>query len=81
MSFILKQNYGAYFDNIQVGVSGVQLVSQKDGTEVAKDISTSVWSYKVGMHGENMKLYSPGIIEGWFANGLPTDKIFMWYKV
>ncbi|KAG4952274.1 hypothetical protein JHK85_046141 [Glycine max] len=61
-------------------ISGVQLVSQKDGTEVAKDISTSVWSYKVGMHGENMKLYSPGIIEGWFANGLPTDKIFMWYK-
>ncbi|KAG4941466.1 hypothetical protein JHK87_045337 [Glycine soja] len=34
----------------------------------------------VGMHGENMKLYSPGITEGWFANGLPTDKIFMWYK-
>jgi len=41
----------------------------------------TVWSYKVGMHGENMKLYSPGITEGWFANGLPTDKIFMWYKV
>ncbi|KAG5108692.1 hypothetical protein JHK84_045599 [Glycine max] len=40
----------------------------------------TVWSYKVGMHGENMKLYSPGITEGWFANGLPTDKIFMWYK-
>ncbi|KAG5062389.1 hypothetical protein AAZX31_02G067000 [Glycine max] len=74
-------NYGAYFDNIHVGVTGVQLVSQNDGSEVTKDISTNVWHYKVGMHGENVKLYSPSrSTEEWFTNGLQAHKIFMWYK-
>ncbi|RDX63814.1 Beta-galactosidase 15, partial [Mucuna pruriens] len=75
-------NYGAHFANVHVGVCGpVQLVSQRDGTEMTKDISKYVWNYKVGIHGENVKLYSPGSTRGWFTNGLPTDRIFMWYKL
>ncbi|TKY46213.1 Beta-galactosidase protein [Spatholobus suberectus] len=74
-------NYGAYFDNVKVGICGpVQLVGQKDGTEMIKDISKNMWKYKVGIHGENVKLYSPGSNRGWFTNGLPTDKTLLWYK-
>ncbi|XP_020219636.1 beta-galactosidase-like [Cajanus cajan] len=76
-------NYGPHFDNVKVGISGpIQLVSQKEGTEMIKDISKNGWKYKVGMHGENVKLYSPGSINHikWFTNGLPTDRIFLWYK-
>ncbi|KAK7380656.1 hypothetical protein VNO78_33171 [Psophocarpus tetragonolobus] len=73
-------NYGAYFDKVQVGIYGVELVSQRDGTEVTKDISHNVWHYKAGLHGENVKTYSPNFNKGWFTDGLQADKPFMWYK-
>ncbi|KAJ1378444.1 Glycoside hydrolase, family 35 [Sesbania bispinosa] len=74
-------NYGAYFDNVHVGIDGpVQLVGRKDNTEIIKDITNNVWNYKVGLHGEHVKHFSVDSTNGWFTNGLPTDRVFVWYK-
>ncbi|KAJ1418411.1 Glycoside hydrolase, family 35 [Sesbania bispinosa] len=75
------KNYGAYFDNVHVGIDGpVQLVGRKDNTEIIKDITNNVWNYKVGLHGEHVKHFSVDSTNGWFTNGLPTDRVFVWYK-
>ncbi|RDX96237.1 Beta-galactosidase 15, partial [Mucuna pruriens] len=74
-------NYGAFFDNVKVGVYGpVEIVSQSGGTEITKNISENVWIYKIGIHGENDKRYSRKSTKGWLTNGLPTNTIFLWYK-
>lgn len=67
---------------MSVGVYGpVQLVALKNNTEVVKDITNNTWNYKVGLHGEIVKLYSPENNNGWNTNGLPTNRVFVWYKV
>uniref|UniRef100_A0A368UHP8 beta-galactosidase n=1 Tax=Glycine max TaxID=3847 RepID=A0A368UHP8_SOYBN len=74
-------NYGAHFSNVSVGVCGpVQLVTLQNNTEVVKDITNNTWNYKVGLHGEIVKLYSPENNNGWNTNGLPTNRVFVWYK-
>ncbi|KAG5006945.1 hypothetical protein JHK85_025487 [Glycine max] len=74
-------NYGADFSNVSVGVCGpVQLVTLQNNTEVVKDITNNTWNYKVGLHGEIVKLYSPENNNGWNTNGLPTNRVFVWYK-
>ncbi|KAK7315626.1 hypothetical protein VNO77_34192 [Canavalia gladiata] len=74
-------NYGSYFDNVQVGIGGpIHLVAQEGDTEIIKDISQNVWNYKEGLHGENLKRYSPRYNRGWYTNGLPSDRLFVWYK-
>lgn len=82
MIFSFKQNYGAHFANVSVGVNGpVHLVALKNNTEVVKDITNNVWNYKVGLNGEMVKQYSPTNNKGWNTNDLPVDKVFVWYKV
>nr|KYP63346.1 Beta-galactosidase [Cajanus cajan] len=74
-------NYGAHFGNVSVGVCGpVHLVAVKNNTEVVKDITNNVWSYKVGLNGEIVKQYSPDNKKGWNSNALPSDRVFVWYK-
>ncbi|RZB91759.1 beta-galactosidase 15-like [Glycine soja] len=74
-------NYGAHFSNVSVGVCGpVQLVTLQNNTEVVKDITNNTWNYKVGLHGEIVKLYCPENNKGWNTNGLPTNRVFVWYK-
>ncbi|XP_072075673.1 beta-galactosidase-like [Arachis hypogaea] len=74
-------NYGAYFDNVEVGVGGpIHLVTHDEsGDEVVKNITNNVWNYKIGLHGENAKHYEKNSL-GWLKTGLPTDRIFTWYK-
>ncbi|XP_027357220.1 beta-galactosidase 15-like [Abrus precatorius] len=69
-------NYGAHFDDVPVGVCGpVQLVAQKNNTdEIVKDITKNVWNYKVGIHGEKVKNYSPSNTREWSTTRLPTDR-------
>lgn len=67
---------------MSVGVCGpVQLVALQNNTEVVKDITNNTWNYKVGLHGEIVKLYCPENNKGWNTNGLPTNRVFVWYKV
>ncbi|RYR63753.1 hypothetical protein Ahy_A04g021513 [Arachis hypogaea] len=74
-------NYGAFFDNVEVGVGGpIHLVTHDEsGDEVVKNITNNMWNYKVGLHGENVKHYEKNSL-GWLKTGLPTDRIFTWYK-
>ncbi|KAJ1380656.1 Galactose-binding-like domain superfamily [Sesbania bispinosa] len=81
ITLLSSTNYGAYFDNVHVGIDGpVQLVGRKDNTEIIKDITNNVWNYKVGLHCEHVKHFSVDSTNGWFTNGLPTDRVFVWYK-
>ncbi|OIW01968.1 hypothetical protein TanjilG_11542 [Lupinus angustifolius] len=74
-------NYGAHFDDVQVGIPGpVLLITSKDNTDIIKNISNNSWSYKVGLHGENVKHYKQASGKGWYTNGLPTERGFVWYK-
>ncbi|KAJ1407394.1 Glycoside hydrolase, family 35 [Sesbania bispinosa] len=46
------------------------------------DLSTSTWSYKVGLNGEAKRFYDPKIPNGvqWNTNNVPTGRPMTWYK-
>ncbi|KAF9588452.1 hypothetical protein IFM89_010211 [Coptis chinensis] len=52
------KNYGAMYDTIATGVSDVQLIARKGDVEIIKNLSSSKWVNKVGLHGEEKQLYS-----------------------
>ncbi|RDX77338.1 Beta-galactosidase 7, partial [Mucuna pruriens] len=75
-------SYGARFDKIKTGIAGgpVQLIGQNNMTI---DLSTNLWSYKVGLNGERRRLYDlqPRIGVTWHANSsYPIGKPMTWYK-
>lgn len=83
INLFILQNYGAYFDNVPVGIQGVQIVNGSDGT-VTRDLSTNQWVYKVGLLGETTKLFDvSGLSDGhrWRTELLSTSEQFIWYKV
>lgn len=75
------QNYGAFFDLAPTGIVGgpVQL-SGTGSVNTTKDISSNLWSYKVGLDGENKKLYDPKSQYSWSGEGLPLNRPLTWYK-
>uniref|UniRef100_A0A2N9I5M6 Beta-galactosidase n=1 Tax=Fagus sylvatica TaxID=28930 RepID=A0A2N9I5M6_FAGSY len=74
-------NYGAFFDLTPTGVVGgpVQLIGQGN---VVKDLSSNKWSYKIGLDGEDRRLYDIHSPSGsnWAPNGLPNGTPMTWYK-
>ncbi|KAI5410620.1 hypothetical protein KIW84_055950 [Lathyrus oleraceus] len=76
-------NYGAWFDEIKTGISGgtVQLIGKNN---VTMDLSTNLWSYKVGLNGERKRLYDLQSHVGvsWNTNSpnIPIGKPMTWYK-
>ncbi|KAJ1424790.1 Glycoside hydrolase, family 35 [Sesbania bispinosa] len=75
-------NYGVGFDKIKTGLAGgfVQLIG-KNG--VTMDLSTNLWSYKVGLNGERKRLYDlqPRIGVSWNTNSsYPIGRPMTWYK-
>lgn len=82
------QNRGAFYDKVAVGVHGpVKVLADindydYDDDEVIQDLSKSKWYYKVGLHGEHEMHYSyPNSLKTWFTDNIPTNRIFVWYKV
>ncbi|XP_054824803.1 beta-galactosidase 15-like [Prosopis cineraria] len=76
-------NYGAFFDNVKVGILGPVVLAANDttGKEQIVDISKNQWTYKVGLQGQLDKLFSlPEAIKPWLLFGLPRDKPMVWYK-
>ncbi|KAL2326177.1 hypothetical protein Fmac_025235 [Flemingia macrophylla] len=76
-------NYGANFDKIKTGIAGgpVQLIGKNN---VTIDLSTNVWSYKVGLNGEKRQLYNSQqrIGVSWRTNSsYPIGRPMTWYKV
>ncbi|KAL2322682.1 hypothetical protein Fmac_027061 [Flemingia macrophylla] len=70
------------FDKIKTGIAGgpVQLIGKNN---VTMDLSTNLWSYKIGLNGERKRLYDlqPQISVSWHANSsYPISKPMTWYK-
>ncbi|CAK9171385.1 unnamed protein product [Ilex paraguariensis] len=77
------QNYGPKFDVIQTGIPGpVEIIGRKGDESIIKDLSAHNWSYKVGLNGEDDKLYSTDshYASIWQAADLPTERRMTWYK-
>ena len=75
------QNYGAHFENSEVGVHGpVELIA--DG-ETIRNLSSNEWYYKVGLDGEKSEFFNPNceLMEPWNYGNLPLNQNFVWYKV
>ncbi|KAL2322686.1 LOW QUALITY PROTEIN: hypothetical protein Fmac_027065 [Flemingia macrophylla] len=75
-------NYGTGFDKIKTGIAGgpVQLIGKNNMT---MDLSTNLWSYKIGLNGERKRLYDlqPQIGVSWHANSsYLISKPMTWYK-
>ncbi|KAL5705204.1 Beta-galactosidase 7 [Ranunculus cassubicifolius] len=76
------KNYGPQFDLAATGVKTVSLISKNGDEEIIKDLSTSKWTYKTGIHGEEKQLYrveSP-YSSRWLTEGLPINDSLVWYK-
>ncbi|XP_052180489.1 beta-galactosidase 15-like [Diospyros lotus] len=76
-------NYGPLFDVVASGLPGpVEIVGRKDDETIIKDLSHHKWTYRVGLHGEEDKLYSldSRYASKWQADNLPTQRMFTWYK-
>ncbi|XP_022972701.1 beta-galactosidase 7-like [Cucurbita maxima] len=73
-------NYGAHFENSEVGVHGpVELIA--DG-ETIRNLSSNEWYYKVGLDGEKSEFFNPNcqLREPWNYGNLPLNQNFVWYK-
>ncbi|KAG6595196.1 Beta-galactosidase 7, partial [Cucurbita argyrosperma subsp. sororia] len=73
-------NYGAHFENSEVGVHGpVELIA--DG-ETIRNLSSNEWYYKVGLDGEKSEFFNPNcqLMEPWNYGNLPLNQNFVWYK-
>ncbi|XP_022143801.1 beta-galactosidase 15-like [Momordica charantia] len=73
-------NYGAHFENSEVGVHGpVELIA--DG-ETVRDLSNNEWFYKVGLDGERYNFFDPNhqFRKPWLSDNLPLNQNFTWYK-
>ncbi|CAJ1979329.1 unnamed protein product [Sphenostylis stenocarpa] len=73
------QNYGAFFDTWGAGITGpVILKGLKNGSSL--DLSSHMWTYQVGLKGENLGP-SSGSSGQWNSQStLPTNQPLIWYK-
>ncbi|XP_022888073.1 beta-galactosidase 15-like [Olea europaea var. sylvestris] len=77
------QNYGPKFDVVQAGISGpVEIIGRKGDETIIKDLSSHKWSYKVGLHGLDNKIYSSDgkFTAPWNTEDLPINRMLTWYK-
>ncbi|MQL82322.1 hypothetical protein Taro_014801 [Colocasia esculenta] len=70
------QNYGAFFDEWSAGITGPVKLKGNSGTI---DLSSNMWTYQVGLKGEDLGLYKNSDV--WSPSStLPTNMPFVWYK-
>ncbi|XP_011660030.1 beta-galactosidase 15 isoform X2 [Cucumis sativus] len=77
------KNYGAQYDLIQSGIVGpVQLIGRHGDETIIKDLSNHKWSYEVGLHGFENRLFSPEsrFATKWQSGNLPVNRMMTWYK-
>ncbi|KAK2965832.1 hypothetical protein RJ640_001804, partial [Escallonia rubra] len=74
------QNYGPWFDIAGAGIFSVILGDLKNGK---KNLSSSEWTYQVGLKGEYLGLDKMSLANSsvWIqGSALPTNQSLMWYK-
>lgn len=73
------QNYGAFFDKTGAGITGpVTLNGLQNGTSV--DLSSQLWTYQVGLNGEDSGLPSGSSSQWVSGSALPKKQSLIWYK-
>uniref|UniRef100_A0A0D9VS16 beta-galactosidase n=1 Tax=Leersia perrieri TaxID=77586 RepID=A0A0D9VS16_9ORYZ len=72
-------NYGAFFDLVGAGVTGPVKLSGPNG---ALDLSSTDWTYQIGLRGEDLHLYNPSEVSPeWVSDkAYPTNQPLIWYK-
>uniref|UniRef100_A0A0E0CY77 Beta-galactosidase n=1 Tax=Oryza meridionalis TaxID=40149 RepID=A0A0E0CY77_9ORYZ len=72
-------NYGAFFDLVGAGVTGPVKLSGPNG---ALNLSSTDWTYQIGLRGEDLHLYNPSEASPeWVSdNAYPTNQPLIWYK-
>ncbi|XP_065874195.1 beta-galactosidase 10 [Euphorbia lathyris] len=75
------QNAGPHYEWIGAGLTSVKVDGFNNGIV---DLSKSNWTYKIGLRGEKLGLYSPDKVENahWVATSkAPKNQPLTWYKV
>ncbi|KAL5705289.1 hypothetical protein ACHQM5_023614 [Ranunculus cassubicifolius] len=77
-------NYGPFFDLKPTGIAGgpVKLAGAGD-VSMTKDLSSNLWSYKVGLNGEIKKFYdvnARNFNSKWSQESVPMNRAMTWYK-
>ncbi|KAL0558348.1 hypothetical protein IC582_002910 [Cucumis melo] len=76
------KNYDAFYDTVPTGIDGGPIYLIGDGN-VTIDLSSNLWSYKVGLNGEMKQLYNPVFSQrtNWRAmNQKSIGRRMTWYK-
>ncbi|KAL0558954.1 hypothetical protein IC582_003543 [Cucumis melo] len=76
------KNYDAFYDTVPTGIDGGPIYLIKDGN-VTTNLSSNLWSYKVGLNGEKEQLYNPMFSKGtnWSKlNKTSVERRMTWYK-
>ncbi|KAL8464878.1 hypothetical protein ACS0TY_034382 [Phlomoides rotata] len=74
------QNAGSFYEWVGAGPTSVKIVGIKNGTV---DLSTSKWTYKIGLQGEHFKIYDADHSNSinWVSTSTPpTQQPLTWYK-
>ncbi|KAK4488971.1 hypothetical protein RD792_004762 [Penstemon davidsonii] len=74
------QNAGAFYEWIGAGPTSVRIEGLKNGTV---DLSTSTWTYKIGLQGEHLRIYDTNNLNAvkWESTPEPPkQQPLTWYK-
>ncbi|KAI3454272.1 hypothetical protein Pfo_010935 [Paulownia fortunei] len=74
------QNAGAFYERVGAGPTSVRIVGLKNGTV---DLSTSTWTYKIGLQGEHLRIYDTDYLNSvnWVSTSKPPkQQTLTWYK-
>ncbi|KAL3835327.1 hypothetical protein ACJIZ3_010063 [Penstemon smallii] len=74
------QNAGAFYEWIGAGPTSVRIEGLKNGTV---DLSTSIWTYKIGLQGEHLRIYDTNNLNAvkWESTPEPPkQQPLTWYK-
>ncbi|XP_050937705.1 beta-galactosidase-like [Cucumis melo] len=76
------KNYDAFYDTVPTGIDRGPIYLIEDGN-VTTNLSSNLWSYKVGLNGEKEQLYNPMFSKGtnWSKlNKTSVERRMTWYK-
>lgn len=76
------KNYDAFYDTVPTGIDGGPVYLVGDGN-ITTDLSSNLWSYKVGLNGEMKQLYNPMFSQrtNWSTiNQKSIGRRMTWYK-
>ncbi|PIN09370.1 Beta-galactosidase [Handroanthus impetiginosus] len=74
------QNAGAFYEWVGAGPTSVRILGMRNGTV---DLSTSRWTYKIGLQGEHLKIYDTNGLNSvsWVSTAEPPKhQPLTWYK-